>query len=514
MQNQTMKNCLRAGVGTLLALTLIIAATINLESTPPLWWDEGWTLSVARNWVERGHYGRLLAGESAPPGLAASFPVAASVALSFRLFGVGIRQGRLVGVIYMVGTLAVIYYLAYCLYSQSVALGTLAVLLLMSPHLETHPVYMGREVMAELPMLFYLLAGYAFFLSALRRPRCFMPAAMSSWGIALITKAQVLPFWTASLVVPLSITLFKREWKTAGLLGIGLLGSFVVSQLLVSLLHLLLQGHTLPNTPLHGLYGVIAFVLVPSVRSLALLVTFVVGLPTLPGLCYAAWQQVKDVFREAPIADVKTVRLALLALVGSWFGWFVALSVGWPRLLSPATFVGSIFLAAMLYDLTDHFSLSSTIKRGGYALRHLRFNGQSLGALLAIVLICITVPITLIHLYQFYVILPDKSALQVTKFLNTQTAANALIETYDSEIHFLLDRRYHYPPDQMNVRIIRRANLGQSVPLAYDPLAADPDYLVVGKMSRASEIYDRVLVKGAFHLLREYGAYKIYARVR
>jgi hypothetical protein len=37
----------------------------------------GWTMSVARNEAERGHYGRLLDGQLAPPGLVAAFPVTA-----------------------------------------------------------------------------------------------------------------------------------------------------------------------------------------------------------------------------------------------------------------------------------------------------------------------------------------------------------------------------------------------------------------------------------------------------
>jgi hypothetical protein len=64
----------------------------------PTLWDEGYTLSVARNWGELGHYGRLLNGELVPRGLEAAFPLTGSVALSFQLFGVGIYQARLVSV--------------------------------------------------------------------------------------------------------------------------------------------------------------------------------------------------------------------------------------------------------------------------------------------------------------------------------------------------------------------------------------------------------------------------------
>ncbi|NOZ06781.1 MAG: hypothetical protein GXP41_10625, partial [Chloroflexi bacterium] len=86
-------------------------------------------------------------------------------------------------------------------------------------------------------------------------------------------------------------------------------------------------------------------------------------------------------------------------------------------------------------------------------------------------------------------------------------------ETYDSELFFLLNRRYHYPPDQIHVDLIRRAPR-QDVPIDYDPLAADPDYLVVGPFSRGWHLYDPVLEAGAFRLIRNYGRYKIYERVR
>src|SRR6266508_1451546 len=158
-------------------LAVFVAGLWNLAG-PPMWWDEGWTLSVARNWVERGHYGRLLVGQLAPPGLEASFTVTAPVALSFRLFGVGIWQGRLFGVFCTVTALALIYHLALRLYNQPVAIGTLAVLLLMSMHPQLHPLIMGRQVLAEMPMLCYLLAGYVCLLPAFRRSLCLLPPAI------------------------------------------------------------------------------------------------------------------------------------------------------------------------------------------------------------------------------------------------------------------------------------------------------------------------------------------------
>jgi hypothetical protein len=37
----------------------IVVGLLRLIAAPLLWWDEGWTLTVARNWVESGHYDLL-----------------------------------------------------------------------------------------------------------------------------------------------------------------------------------------------------------------------------------------------------------------------------------------------------------------------------------------------------------------------------------------------------------------------------------------------------------------------
>lgn len=510
-----MNSSQRVGLGTILALTLTIAATINLESTPPLWWDEGWNLSVARNWVELGHYGRLLAGEPTSPSMSTGFPAIAPVALSFRLLGVGIWQGRLIGVFFTFGALALIYYLATRLYNRPVAIATLVVLLLMSPHSRIHPILMGRQVLGEMPALFYLLAGYACFLSALHRPVWALPLTLFFWGAALITKLQVLPFWTASLLIPLLITLFQRRWKSVNLFLLAFLGSLISSQLMLWLQRLLVDSHTQAVSSITGLFEVTALLpLAYDRRLVALIMISMFGMPTLLGLCYETGKFVKYRTKAAPDSHTEVIRLALLALAGSWFAWYLLFSIGWVRYLFPATFIGSIFVATLLDDLTNHFSFSSTVKSAGHALRHLRFDQRSAGAVLAIVLIAMTFPSNLTMLYRSYVINADASAVQVVDFLNKQTAARALIETYASELFFLLERRYHYPPDQIHVDLNRRTFIDHDKRINYDPSAVDPDYLVVDHRSKVWRLYESLLASGKFRRIRTYGQYEVYERVR
>jgi hypothetical protein len=503
----------RVTTGALLGL-LIFLAVIKLESTPPLFWDEGWTLSVARNWAERNHYGRMLQGEMVPPGLEAAFPVTAVVSFSFRLLGVGLYQARAPGVFFILGSLAIVYYLACRLYNRRIAVTTLLVLLLMSPaHRDLHPVLVGKQVLGEMPAMFYLLTGYALFLSAQDKPLWAMPLAVFFWSVALITKLQVWPFWLASLLVPLLIALSTRRWRLARLLAVGLVCSLTMSQLLIWFQQLLLEHETNPLTPIAGLYYVTALVVTPRARLLALVATLLFGIPTLAGLCYGIWNFIKSRDKLLAQDHRDVVRLALLVLTTSWFGWYLILSNGWPRYLFPAAFVGSIFLAAMMGNLTENFSLRSTIKRVDFTIKHRRLS-QGVGVLVAVLLVMISVPMTLRMLYQSYVVDADASVLEVIDFLNTQTPSDSLIETYDPELFFLLKRHYHYPPDQIHIDLIRRAYLAQDVSIDYDPLAADPDYLVVGPQSKVWRLYDPFLSTGEFRLLKTFRRYTVYERVR
>ncbi len=484
----------------------------------PLWWDEGWTLSVARTWVEHGHYGRLLNGELSPPGLEAALPVTAPVALSFKLFGVGIWQGRVFGAVCTGGAVLLMYYLALRLYNPTIAAGTLFVLLLMPMHPGLHVLTMGLQVLAEMPMLFYVLAGYACFLLTLRRSLWFLPLAILGWGIALITKAQLLPFWAVALGAALGAVLLKRQWRMAGLWIIALGGAFATAKLLVLAQGILLQGHTLPVTPIQGLYQLTALVLRPANRLLALRNGLILGLPTLLGLGYGAWEAWRWLrWNEttAESTDLASVRLSLLVLAGSWFAWYVLLSVGWLRYLFPAIFLGSFFVAAFLYHLTGHLR-AMLCSRGVPRQQSRQTWRQRSGEGLAIFLVMITSILTIPNMYSAYPLYEqdNHSAQQVVDFLHSHTAADALIETYDSELHFLLNRRYHYPPDQAHVDMNRRFSLQEDVPVDYDPLAADPDYLVVGLFGHRWQVYTKVIADGSFRPLRTIGRYEVYERVR
>jgi hypothetical protein len=457
--------------------------------------------------VELGHYGRFLNGQPVLRGLEAAFPVTGAVALGFRLFGIGVIQARAVAVIFTLVALALLYELARRFYNRSIAVATVLVVIFMSGHVDINPLIAGRQVLAEIPALCFLLAGYLCFVLAEKHFILFMLAAICFWSVALFTKVQVQPFWAAAMLLPAGLLLLQRRWRSAGMFGAGLIGTAV--------LYLCLEytfARIFPSSSLSGLTRVIALVWLKETRLFILTDIFHYATPTLIALCSALWTILKGKDQLQTQTDI--VRFSFLVLAGSWLVWYITLSLAWVRYVFPAVFLGSVFVAVMLYDWTDHFNPARTIERAGTTLKKLRFRTQNLTALAAIVLVTMSVGQALTVLYGAYVINADSSVKNVVQFLNTKTPPDALIETYESELFCFLERRYHYPPDQVHVELIRKNSLGEPVAINYDPLAADPDYLVLGRTNRFWDFYDPYLKTGAFRLLQTYAVYEIYERVR
>jgi hypothetical protein len=501
-------------VYSFIAALIFLMGTLNLERMPALWWDEGWTLSVARNWVETGQYGRLLEGQPDSPGLSAAFPVVAPVALSFKLFGIGLWQGRLPGVVFTGFSLVLVFYLAGQIYGQEIALGTLFVLLLMTVAPWLHPILVGRQVLGEMPAIFYLLTGFAFFWLALRRSILFLLPATLFWGIALKSKAQVPPFFYFSLLVPLGISLIKRWWRQALVLVMGPAGAWLAGNWITRLQGIILAGHTIPGSPLNGLYAVTALVPNLGVRLNAVQSALAYACPALFGLVHAAWEAAGRLGSDNLDPSTSVVRLSLLALGAGWLGWYLALGMWWPRYLFPAVFIGSMFAAAFLYRLTGGYNWRATILEASAMILRRRISRGRLGALLACVLIGLTVPLTVMMSLISYLPRGEQPAIQVARYLDTHIPNDALIETYDSELLFLSHQKFHYPPDPVSVLLQRRAEIDPTLNVDYNPLDADPDYLVVGPFSQKWNLYDHVLASGEFRLMHQVPGYQIYARAR
>jgi 4-amino-4-deoxy-L-arabinose transferase-like glycosyltransferase len=430
--------------------------------------------------------------------------------LSFRLFGVGVWQGRLPSVLYLFGSLGLIFYLADRLYNRKVAVGTLVVLFFLSGPNSFHPLTSGRTAMAEMPMIFFLLAGYTLFYLALRKSSWLLIPAALLWGVAIKTKAQPLPFWLLSLLIPLAVCIVKRWWQEAILISSGILLAWLTSRGIDFVYTSMILG-PFTSEPLPGLFQSVAMVFKPHVRLVVLGYTLTIGLLTLSGFLYAA-RNAYRIFLRMKVPDyVEIERLVLLGFVGSWIAWYAFLSLGFERYLFPAIFIGSIFATSFIHDLTGGFQLKSTIQNATKVFFRRR-DRTTFGALLVVALIVLNGSLTLRYLYSMYAN-PGTPISEVTGYIESVSDPDDLIETYESELFFLLDRPYHYPPDNINVQWLANIFLGENVAVNYDPLEVNPDFLVIGKMAEYTQIYDPLLSTGRFQEIKTFPGYIIYANL-
>lgn len=498
------------------ALPLVLLACLglgiwNLEGTRP-WWDEGWTLSVARTLVERGAYARLLHGNLAPYGLEAAIPYTELVALSMRLFGVGLWQGRLPGVVLGVAALGLLFLVAQQAYGRAVAWWSLASALLLVDHPLQHPLIQARQVLAEIPMLALLLAGMVAFDRGVRGRWWGLVLAVACWGLGTLIKSQALPFLLVGLAAVVLVAALMRQWRMALLACACLVAVPVVRGWFLDLSFWAAQPPFTAEV-LVGMDRMLAIVPALPNRLFALDVWQRSGLLASAGLGLMLWRVLRLVRGE--FRPEILLQSLLVGLCASWIAWYLLLSVGMPRYLFPGLFLAAIGSGVLLQQCWNGMSLVS--------LRRLMQERAWRGVLPPLLVVAVTiavVPVTLIMLVGYVVQPNDTTAQQVVAYIEANSTPADGIETYESELHFFLNRPYHWPPDSVHVAMNRRTLLAEASELSYDPFAADHPiadrvrWLVVGPFARDGQLYERTIASGQVRLVTTIGEYAIYQRVR
>lgn len=509
-RDTTLTHLRRYWIEILLFLIIAASGLIGLNRYPPAWWDEGWTLMVARNWVEQGHYGLYQDGLPRDAGLAGHFPVVAMVALSFKIFGVGVWQGRLPIVLTTLAALALLYYFSNQWWGRKVALGTVIVsLFLAAPQVSI--LNIGRQTMGEVPALCFLLAGYACLELAFKYSRYWLIVTAVFWGLCIATKSQPLPFWIVSVSFYIIACIVRREWRKNGWVLLTTFASITIYQLIKSIPAMLDQS-TASSNMVEGLMGITGLVLDKNVRWLAMVMVINYGLPTLLGLSWSGWKLLQEVRDRKKL--IFPEKWAIWGFASSWFAWYLLLGTFWVRYLLPAVVIAGPFIAASLSDLTRGYDFKWVIRHSALLMtgKEKRLGFQALFCLLLIIMaLTINLKMTIISFNETLINNPQAAAQKLQEII----PAGALVETYESEIMFLAPSvQFHFPPDQTSVKAIERGNLDPGKSVNYDPLEANPDYVLVGIFGWMWGIYNNVTDPGIYKLQASFNGYQLYSRVR
>ncbi|MDB5239103.1 MAG: Dolichyl-phosphate-mannose-protein mannosyltransferase [Candidatus Parcubacteria bacterium] len=183
-----------------LFILAIFFSLYRLSESPSVWYDEGWYIQTAANWLHAG-----VDGIQAAPGdirhvsvLSVGYPLLYPLAVWFKLFGMSIESARALMAVFIFAFVLTAYMLARRLFGPYASLGSLALLATFPPLYGN-----GKSVLGEVPGLFYLTVFLACLIvgmeSKARKPFWFIVSGISI-GLCVTTKPVFLLLLPAILV--------------------------------------------------------------------------------------------------------------------------------------------------------------------------------------------------------------------------------------------------------------------------------------------------------------------------
>lgn len=488
---------------------ILFLALYNLTNYPLPWFDEGSHLHVPKTLVRFGVYADYSSegfrhyGPTIGVGPTVMLPIAAS----FELLGIGLWQARLVMVVYLLATIYLFHRLGG--YLGGLKLAWVATALLVTSQGIALIEY-GRQVLGEVPGLFFVVAGILLWFTAWEKAgwrRLGLVGLLL--GLAMVTKHQYLLLlgptlglgWLANLIyyrcapqrvfiVPgiVAVICFAM-WQTYLILY---LGPATASENL-AMFRQFTSGAALvlsPELMARGVRELLSLKVYLGWLAPVLIYGFILALPRQ---------------KEGQQWGI------LLILVTFNLVWYVVASISWLRYAFPGLVFASLFMARFFYDLTDGFQVSITalrdaLREGGAAL----IKQAPRWGLLVWLAAMIIVPLgqTLRN-----VVAPGfNGPAAMATYMNDHVPSDALVETWEPEMGFLTDHNYHFPPPLLLNNAVAHIWLeGPSPADKYDFVQTEhPQYVLVGAFSRWVNLYPADVLSNQYELVTNIGQYDLY----
>lgn len=489
----------------LLALICAPLVLIGLDRYPAPWFDEGFKLNSAWLLAETGIYGSRSVEGVIPFDMATTtgpFEVGL-MALSLKLFGLGILPGRLPIALLTVLLILLVERLGRAAYGGRAGL-LMGLLLIATPPIgELGVVLIGRQAMSETPAMLMTVLGLWLWMRSWERGCTWMALlAGLAFGVGALSKSQFAIALLPALALIGGARLLLRDdpplraaAPAAGLLivffgwsALGRLASDPATQLYNA--EMLQMG--LRTNLFTGLWG--------STLSERALLIVAVGLA---GAGYGAWR-FQRAWRKGRLGtgDWLTLTLALIA-VGNTL-WFGLLSIGWPR-YGYLGYVAALMLLGLL-------AAESLVKLQVWLAQRRRGHERLITPAIGVGLIALA----------FIAQLPPalrsaegRAAAQMAAYIAQNLPREARIESWEWELGALSPyTNYHYPDQRYVYQAIYQQGRQLPYRLDYDLLQADPTHLVIGPFSRMTQIYPAQVVAADFALVITIGPYQLFERRR
>ena len=495
----------------------------NLELNPRPWHDEGSSLSIARTLAEDGIYAiRSSDGYQTFGGVQSVGPtVILPVALAFKLFGVGLLQGRIVSACYALLTLWIFFLVAYRLFDIKVALVSVG-FLLGSPAVSF--LFYGRQVLGEVPALGFFLGGWLAWAHGIEiKKNHFHVISGILLGLAIITKSIYLFLGIGTIMATAILNLmYYRQPVYKSLIFIAIVA------ILCNLIWILwqvnyygLEVYRENTAKLNQLADVTAGF---NFSSTVTAFRYLFG--TGSGHFFFFWGWPALIYSIAFSLERNRDGLTLAFLnvfVTLCLFYYAAFIIPWSRYAFPATAIVAMFVGKLYFEVArNSFSKLSEMSALDFQKASQRIKDPFTLAIFASLVV-----MSLGLFYQLQETMRsdvfDKLGAQdvavkapsqfsapgeVADFLIKNVPEDAVIETWERELSVMTNHQYHYP-DQILLARAHAYNYrgGDANYLLGEDyfMKAKPSYLVIGWFARFTNIYDVKFVNKFSHLVATFG---------
>ena len=483
----------------LLAAAVFWVSFYNLANYPQLWWDEAIFSETAANVVQHGRYAFTVETPNQLSDLdyriTAGPTIILPVALSYRLLGVGLVQGRLVAGLYLAFAFLALFLCSRLLFGTPAAL--LAVLLVLTG---TDVINWGRAVLGDVPALGLFLFGTWLITRSLEEDSfTFLFLGGLFLGLAFDAKE----FYGLAFLPPLAAHAWQHwgAWrllaKKLGLFILGVSGPLLAYLIFKAVvlggiwpagLHFLRQKSLLRHeffTPL-----TVGRIYVESFRYL---LTHPLYLSGLAGCCW--------LWRTGRLTLARTLWAGNLLL---WSLVYLT-AIFWPRFALPALFLASPFAADLLCRI---------LARGTARIAPRQRRWVNVGLMTGFILW--VMPLTGLNCLETAATLHDQPPSRLVAYLHQYVPLQSLIETPEYELAFLDDdHRIHLMPA---FYIVQSGDQGVELfnprhePYNFNEIKAD--VLVLGSFGKSifAQIYPPALVDKYYRRVARLDCYDIYVR--
>jgi 4-amino-4-deoxy-L-arabinose transferase-like glycosyltransferase len=491
---------------------VLFLAFYNLTAYPLTWFDEGSHLHVPKTLLRFGVYadysseGFRYYGPTTGVGPTVMLPVAAA----FWLFGIGLLQARIVMVLYLLATVYVFYRLGAVLGGPQFA--WVATALLFASRGVSLLEY-GRQVLGEVPGLFFMTAGLALWFARWTEAKWWqLSLAGLLLGMATVTKNQYL------LVL-------------APTLGLAWIANLVYYRSAPQRVFIVPGSITAACFALWQIYQVVYMGPATASENLAMLRQFTAGAALVfsPELMKRGIQELlslKVYLGWLVPALIYGFTLALprrrdgqqwgllLILVAVNLIWYVVASISWLRYAFPGLAIAALFMARFFQELTGGFGQDSQSSDGRAVL--MRDAGWQQHALRWTLMAWLAVMIVLpLAQTAREIVSPEfNGPLAMAAYMNEHVPQDALVETWEPEMGFLTDHNYHFPPQLLlNTAVGNMWFDGPPPAEEYNFVQTEqPDYVLVGEFSRWVNLYPADWLATHYRSVAIIGNYELFAR--